>query len=492
MFGYSGLVFTLVRNVLLVPLYLQHIDLGEYGAWLATGGALVQLLVTDFGLSGVITQRVAMRAGSADLAAMRALISAGLANAIVLGLALAAASSLVAAWLPATQGLRPEQVTRVLDCYLIAVAANACGVFSMAALAALRGAQRPAAAGSVTMVADVASVIVTLVCLYAGLDLYAIAYGLLARSGIAAVGAVASLASIFRHAKDDWRPRWRESLDMWRDSARFFVTSIAMRLQSQANILFVGSVLGPQVAAVYGLTVRAHETVLIVVAQLNSAFGPVLAHLAGTGNLDRLNSVIRSLLPLVAALAAVGAVSVAVLNHSFVSLWVGSHAYGGATLTILMAVAMWVTSLAYVGYEALLARGEFSFIARIFAIGSVLHVVMLVAALSWLGAWGAPLALVVSSLCWGSLAWGKVAADARPVASLRGALGEVALIGAVACIAAAALLNLLPLATSWAALAAEGVLCAVAVAAVLLVVHPALQRTLRSEIVTTLRALRAA
>src|SRR5262245_61246691 len=83
-FGYSALAFTLARNLLLVPLYLRFVDLAEYGAWLAIGGALVQLLVTDFGLSGVITQRVAVQTGNHDLAATRALVAAGLASATVL------------------------------------------------------------------------------------------------------------------------------------------------------------------------------------------------------------------------------------------------------------------------------------------------------------------------------------------------------------------------------------------------------------------------
>ena len=38
-FGYAGLMISLARNVLLVPVYLQKIPLTEYGAWLATGGS---------------------------------------------------------------------------------------------------------------------------------------------------------------------------------------------------------------------------------------------------------------------------------------------------------------------------------------------------------------------------------------------------------------------------------------------------------------------
>ncbi len=491
-FGYSGLAFTLLRNVLLVPLYLHYIDLGEFGAWLATGGALVQLLVTDFGLTGVITQRVAALAGGRDAHAVRALAAAGLVNALLLALALSALSSLAAAWLPATQGLSAIQHARVVDCFLIAVAANGCGVVSSAALAALRGAQRPVAAGSVALIADLASVAVTLACLFSGWGLYGLALGLLTRSLIGAGGALASLALAFGTGIQAWRPSLAQSLSMWRDAARFFATSIAMRMQTQANILLVGIFLGPHAAAVYGLTVRAHETVHIVIAQLNSAFGPVLAHLAGAGNFERLDAVIRRLLPLVAALSAIGAGCVVALNHSFVNLWVGSDAFGGLPLTVGMGVALWLTTIAYVGYEALLARGEFAFIARIFAVGSVLHLAVLVAVLNLFGAWAAPFALLTSSLTWGALAWQRVVRDSGIHLGWRTAFGETALIFIGGAVVAAVLLALLPAATGWPTLILEALVSAGAITTVLLGARPQLRHSLRAELGSTLRSMRAA
>lgn len=492
-FGYSGLAFTLTRNVLLVPLYLHYIDLGEYGAWLATGGALAQLLVSDYGLTGVVTQRIAALTGRGDLPAIRGLVAAGLANALLLALGLSALSSLIAVWLPATQGLESGEVSRVFGCFLIAVAANAFGVVSAAALAAVRGAQRPVAAGLVALLADILSVLATLVLLAKGYGLYAVATGLLVRSVLTAIGALIALAPLFAAAPGSWWPRRQDSLALWRDSARFFVTSIAMRLQSQANVLFVGVVLGPHAAAIYGLTVRAHETVYIVMGQLYSAFGPVLAHLAGSGNVERLHAVIRRLLPLVAALAAVGAACVVALNHSFMTLWVGADTFGGWPLTVLMAIAMWITSLAYVGYETLLARGEFQFIARTFALGSVVHVVVLLAVLQFLGAWAGPLALCASSVCWGTLVWRRVAADmALAKRETQGLIKESLLIGLVAALAATGLALSLPEATTWPVLALESAASALAIAAILLLLRPALRVALSAEIISTLRALRPA
>jgi O-antigen/teichoic acid export membrane protein len=482
-FGYGSLALTLTRNILLVPVYLHFVPLAEYGAWLATGGALVQLLMTDYGLAGVVTQRIAARSGGGELARVRELIAAALVNALLLGLALAAVGSLIAAVLPATQGLDAAQVRRVLQCFLIAVLANAIGVLAATSAAAVRGLQRPVAAGLAAIAADVLGVTMTVVGLLAGWNLYALAAGLLTRSCILAAGCLVTLAGFARTAPGGGFS-WTVALALWRDSGRFFVTSIAMRLQSQANVLAIGMVAGPASAAVYGLTVRAHETVLIVLGQLNSALGPVLAHLSGAGEEARLDALIRRFLPFTAAAAAGGAMCVVVLNESFVTLWVGPGIYAGLALTLGMSAALWIASIGYVAYEALLARGEFAFIARGFAWAAVVHVTLLATLLQF-GAVAAPFALCVSSGLWAVLFWRRVGFHAPDRAAVGASFAGVLVVGV-------ALLPWLPVAHSWWVLIAQALAVAAACAFALLAVSPTLRRLIRAEFTANWRSMRAA
>jgi O-antigen/teichoic acid export membrane protein len=492
-FGYSTLGVTLARNILLVPLYLAYIPLGEYGAWLATGGALVQLLIADFGLSGVVMQKVAACAGSGEMSRLRATIVAGLVNSALLAVGLALLGGLLAPFLPATQGLGDAQISRVVICFLIALASNAFGIVALAAAAAVRGLQKPVAAGATTLVADLLSIAATLAGLAAGLGLYALALAMLLRSVVAAGGGLGVLAWT-AHGSDAPRTpfEWRDSLALWRDAGKFFVTSIAMRLQMQTNTFVVAAVLGPSIAAVYALTVRAHETVNVVLLQFNAALCPVLAHLAGAGQRERLDSLIRSLLPLVAAIAALGAAGVVALNESFVTLWVGAHGFGGTAVTVLMAVALWIGALGAVAYEALLARGEFARIARAYALASGVHILLLVVLVRF-GPWAAPLSLCVSGLVLAAGLWRRVLADMGHsfVEGLK--LGRDPLaIGAIAALAALCGYTFLPRATSWLALLGEGALFAALLGGVLLALRPTLRRLLLAEFATTLRALRAA
>ncbi len=481
-FGYGSLAVSVARNLLLVPVYLHFVPLGEYGAWLATGGALAQLLVTDYGLSGVVTQRIAAASGAGSEARLRELIAAGVVNALLLGGLLGVAGLLISAFLPATQGFDATTVRRIGHCFLIAVLANAIGVLGSTAAAAVRGLQKPVAAGAATLGADLASVIVTLAGLFAGLGLYALALGLAARSVLLTLGCAGVLARCRLPGGPGFS--WAVSRQLWRDAARFFVTSIAMRLMSQANVLAVGVVLGPATAAIYSLTVRAHETVLTVLAQLHGALGPALAHLAGGGRQAQLDSVIGRVLPFSAAAAALGAACVAVLNPAFVSLWVGEHAYAGIAVTAIMSLALWIWVVGSVAYEALLARGEFARIARGYATAAVVHVLLLVPCIHF-GMAVAPAALAFSTAVWAGTFWHRLGfsmTQARMLLSIAAA----ALLGSVVL-----RLFVRPV-HGWLAFAATAMVVAIAIGALLLAASPALRRVLSDESSATLRQLRRA
>src|SRR5271170_5417397 len=116
-FGYSSLTISLARNILLVPIYLHSIPLAEYGAWLATGGALALMLINDYGLSGVVTQRMSAHYGAGDFASLGRLAGSALAIGTLLAIAL---SLLSLRWVPLLPGLKtlsPSQAHTVLVCF---------------------------------------------------------------------------------------------------------------------------------------------------------------------------------------------------------------------------------------------------------------------------------------------------------------------------------------------------------------------------------------
>jgi O-antigen/teichoic acid export membrane protein len=493
LFGYSSILIGIARNVLFVPIYLRSISLPEYGAWLATGGALALMLINDFGLAGVVTQKISATLGGGDLARLGSLTGSALVIGLVMAIGLTAFSLAFVPFLPGLESLGEPQQHAVVQCFMIAVAANAAGVVGATAVSVLRSLQNPVAAGCIVLVADLANVGVTLIGLFRGAGLYAIAGGMAVRAAILAFAAPLAVAIICSQELGiRIRPRWPLVRELVGDSGRFFLSAIAMRIQAQANVFFVNAILGPASAAAYSLTVRAHETVLMLIGQINTALAPSVTHLLGSGNTVRFRAVLLRLLLSLAGFTAFALSLTIVLNAGFLKLWVGQVAFAGQSVSILMGSALFVSSIGYVAYDALVAQGKFTFVANAFIATSLLQVVLLVACLDR-GVWFAPTATLAAGAVWGLLFWRKVAIGiGATAAESRGMLGELGRITAVSAVTIAGFLRFYPPATTWPALIVEGVFCVGVLATGYLIMSVKIRTIAREEISGTLRAMRPA
>jgi O-antigen/teichoic acid export membrane protein len=492
-FGYTSLAVALARNILFVPFYLHTIPLAEYGAWLATGGALASILINDYGLSGVVTQRISTNFGAGKFNRLGGLAGSAIAIGSVMSLLLAAISLACVPFLPGLKNLTSVEAATVVACFKISIVANALGVVGATGTSVIRSMQKAMLAGSIVLAADVANVLVTLYGLFAGNGLYAIAGGLLARSLIATI---ISLYWVWKLCARELSSRLTVIGSVVRnllgESSRFFLSAIAMKLQLQANVFFVGLALGPASAAIYGLTVRAHETILMLIAQINGALVPSVTHLFGSGNRERFRAVLLRLLVLIGTLTAFALTLTVILNAGFIKLWVGQYAFGGQSVSVLMAVALLVSSVSYVAYDGLLAQGKFRVISRSFLATSLLQIILLMG-FAHRGMWVAPFATLITASIWGFVFWRGIVVDhGVSAAEVRRLLSEFVRILLLSTAVAAALMAFYPSANSWAALVVEGLLSSACLACGYLIFSAELRGIAAEEIRTTLRLFRAA
>ena len=173
-----------------------------------------------------------------------------------------------------------------------------------------------------------------------------------------------------------------------------------MKLQTQADTFFVGSIIGPETAAAYGLTIRAQQTGRMLIAQFWRALLPSLAHLFGGKHEQRFRDVMSRIFVIVVLVGASFLGAVVAFNEIFMELWVGSELFAGADVTAAFAAAGLISIAASIFYNVLVARGEFRITRRIFMITGLIHICLLITLLNY-GPIGAPVAAALSSSAWG-------------------------------------------------------------------------------------------
>ncbi|HEV2700864.1 MAG TPA: hypothetical protein VGV09_04485 [Steroidobacteraceae bacterium] len=491
-FGNAGVALTITRNILLVPVYLHFVSLAEYGAWLATGATAAQWLITDFGLSGVLMQRCAALHGAGQSSRLATMINSGLLAGLALALLLASAALVALPHLPAIGGLTATQGAEIGHCLYIAVAASALGIVAAISQGLVRSLQYAAAAGSITLCAELAGIIATLLGLAQGVGLIALAYGFLVRSCTAVVGQTGYLLTRFGvRVLRTQLPEWPVIRELFSDGWISFVSSLAMKAPTQANTILIGYTLGPASAAAYGLTVRAHDAALLLLGQMNGAFASSMAHLWGSGNLERFKVLVTRIALIGALVSGVAMATIIATNAGFVSLWLHGRGFAGQGTSILMAIAVWLSIAGYVAYDSLYAMGRFRIVAGTFVGAAAVHFIALIFLLRF-GVWVAPLSTLISTLVWGGILWAHLRREIRlPLSDLRVIYRAFRTTGGCAALVAILFLLVVRMPETWLGVMATAIGSAVLAVLMMLSINPGMRSIIQVEAVMTTRALLA-
>lgn len=486
---YAGLAYpfvglVLIRNLGLVPLYFHHIGNTEFGAWLATGGVMANLTVIDLGLIGVLVQQAAAAYGNRDRRRLERTLGTGFCVALILSCVIGAVGVAIAPWVVVPLKLDAGMAQRVVDSFRLVALATAFQLVVFATGGVLEALQRPLIPGILKVVGEAVSLGMTTWWVVHGWGLYGIAWGLVLRAAVMIGGNLIAYFWICWHViLIRLRVDWSLAITLGRLSVYQFGTQLASRFRMNFDPYIVGWILGPEVAGFYTVTLRAHETVRMLVAQFASAMIPSLAHLFGEGHLDRLRQVVALAFKFQALTIGIGMAGVIAFNEDFMRLWTGPERFAGQSVTVIAAVWMMAYLVGSVAYDTLFCMGRFQPLCRLAWAETILRIPLMIVLLMYVGMWGVPLASLVGQLVIGNWLTSMLLVKELGLSPSQvwAILGSVARLTALPLACAAACWMFLPHATSWGVLIAYGVGFSVIAGLLMLASDRGLLRLLRNR-----------
>lgn len=391
-------LLVITQGIILVPLYLACIPDALYGAWLATGNILSWIELVDPGVSAVLTQRVANTYGAGDLRRLSRVIGTGL----TLSFALAALPLLAwpfAGYLGDLSRAPAAHHATLAWSFRLGLLGTAMTFCSYATTSVLVGLQLTLWSGAVYLTAAVVGITTTLVLLLSGVGLPSIPLGLLARAAVLFVGTGVLVGR--------WSARYlptRLSFDraelrgIMGTSAYTFVSRVGVTLAGRMDAFLSASLMNPLQTTVLSLTGRALDPVRMVAGSVGSSLQSGIAHLLGEGGRARAAEVMELAGRAVAAWTVFAAGSVVALNHVFVALWVGPQRFGSGWLTVLLALAMGLSTFTASLNQLVFAANGIRASSVVGLAEAILKVSLQVVLVRRYGLVGMPLAAIVASL----------------------------------------------------------------------------------------------
>ena len=216
---------------------------------------------------------------------------------------------------------------------------------------------------------------------------------LLLRRGLRQAGRPASLPKP-QYQAGQW---WRSAMPMVLMGSMFMVNA-------NADILMLGSLVGPEAAGMYKAVTRGAELVTFGLMLVNTPLGPLLARLHAAKDRARMQRVLKLSVLAAFAPAAVVAAALILAGDWYLKLF-GSefqNPQAAASLAILSIGQLINVASGSVGLLLIMMQAE-RYVARVLTLSTALNILLNAALIPPLGLIGAAIATAVSTILWNLL-----------------------------------------------------------------------------------------
>ena len=393
-------IFTpIITGIILVPLYLTHIEETMYGAWLASGNIIQWLILLEAGVGLVTRQQVGEASARDDPSFLSEVVGTNVATNVGLAMVLALASVALSFAVPPILGMTGQAGQVLQISFLMAGGAFALMVFCNAAASVLAGMQRFAVTGTALICGALCQVSGTVVFVLMGAGILAIPGGMLLRFGVMTLIDWPYLLLVLRNAgvrRRFSRMRARKLVHLL-----FWATGnqLAQKGLRHVDGLFVALVFGVAYVPVVVLTQRVWQLAQLVSINFSSVLLPGLANLYGEGQRERFERIALRLTDLMLLSLAVIGGGMLALNESFMGLWLpDKDMHAGIGFDAFMYAALCMMAITYSMERTLFAAGEITAVSKARLVQGLVRPALLLALLYLVGLMAVPMSLLISSL----------------------------------------------------------------------------------------------
>lgn len=337
--GYLNQFAVTAAGLWLTPFFLASLGQARYGLWLIATQMLGYLTLLDLGIVVVLPRNLALAVGRANGKVGESEVAAIVARTLPIILMQTFAAALVAVVVVL---LLPQEWV-AYRAPLIAVLITFVAAFPFRlGHAILSGLQDTGFLGLVQLFTWVAGTAISVVLLFRGHGLDALAAGWIEIQVVSLVAWILRIAIIFPEALPSQleRVRLRDAFARIAEGSWVSAGQIAQVLITGADILLIGKLLGPAYVVVYAVTGKLVTVLGNQPQMLMTVALPGLSELRTSSNATNLLRVASALSQAMLLISGLVFCVVIAINRGFVTTWVGPAQFGGMLLSALVATSM--------------------------------------------------------------------------------------------------------------------------------------------------------
>ena len=396
---YVDICVGILNGFVIVPLYLIYIDLGLYGAWLATGNILMWLTIIDPGVGDVLIQKVSesYAKNNRDEIGKQLASSMILSSAIAL-LALSGGISLMYFIDNIVNAPSSIDIIVLKKAFFYGTIGTALTLFGYFISGALIGLQRSKEQGLMGSIKGIVSFTLKPVFLILGFGLLAIPYSTLIGSLIYLILTSFVFLQIVRKEKIKLIFDYKYFLSYSKIFIYTFSSKMFSTLKDNVDLILISRFVNLEMVAVFELTRRPMKILYGFASRPAAALIAAFANLKGEGDKAKLQDITGKITFLsLAGLIFITSGFIA-FNKDLISVWVGSDLFIGQTFNLILALFFMFKTFTYILANLTYSLGNIKGNSLVEILGNSIALILLFILGYFFGIWGiilSPFAVVI-------------------------------------------------------------------------------------------------
>jgi len=353
-FQYGWTLTNIINALILLPMYLNHIDASTLGVWLATGAILGWMTLIDPGMGELIQQRIAELRGRDLFADVAKTIGSGFLAAaciLLISLVFGFACYIFVGTIIDKDISRYPHLAAALR---ISIFATGLSLVSFTVNGINQGLHNAAPVAIAALAANFLFLLINIALLYSGLGVMSIALANLGRALFVNVYGIIALLRFVRGQELSMVMSWTHFRDFIKIFSFTSASKILTGLSNTVDMLVLARFIPPAMITMYEINKRPVNISSALIGRHSVALMALISHARGRGDkafiLDLIYRQFKFYL-----YAALLIASLFIFYHEdLIMLWTGAGHYAGNTVVFLLVAVFFFYLMGYfmsnVGY----------------------------------------------------------------------------------------------------------------------------------------------
>lgn len=346
-FQYGYVLTNIFNSIILLPLYLKHIDSTTLGIWLATGNILAWMTLTDPGVGDVLQQKIAELRGKKLNEEVGTTIGSGfIASGMILFVSIVV-GFIFYFLLGFIINKDVSQYPNLQIALMLSIIATGMSLVSFSMSGINQGMHNSANVAIATMLANLVFLILNIWFLYLGMGVISIAFANLCRALFINVYNILSMHKVLK--KESLKIHL--SLHHFRKFIKIFSFTSASRiisgLSGSMDMIILARFIPAGMITVYEINKRPINMTQGLIGRHSVALMPLISHAKGKGDREGIITFINKQFRIYTYAALFTSFMFWLIYRDLISLWTGSAQYAGDMILHLLVANFFFSLIGY-------------------------------------------------------------------------------------------------------------------------------------------------